>query len=249
MVKRILTVLLLGGTTAFSDMAQEEFILANELMKDEQYREAAEKYETLLHQGYRHPDLYYNLGNSYFRQGKYGHAVWAFESGLILSPLDKDLQFNLNLTETRLRDRIKEPKTFILLTLYRSLKYRMHVLDGLFTGSLLTLITAILYVLYRFRRFTLRFTSKIVPVLILFTFLVHIITLDKYWDLSRTLEGIIIEPECSAYSLPMVRPESTLFKLHEGTKGRITQEQEEWLEIELIDGNKGWVEKKYIRKL
>lgn len=249
MVRIYVIFALVSGLNAFPDIAQEEFIRANELMKQEEYPSAVNIYEGLLGQGYKHPDLYYNLGNGYFKQGKYGLAIWAYETGLKLNPLDKDILFNLRLTETRIRDRIREPDPFILLKFYRSLKYRMHVYDGLLLGSLFLFMTAIIQIIIKYTKSSSSVTSRFVGIFLLFSLICHGITLDKYWGLSSTTEGVVVVPECNAYSIPLERPESTVFILHEGTKGSVTQEQEDWLEIELIDGNKGWVKSNRIRKI
>jgi len=248
-IRALILLIFISAGHAFPDISQSQFLEANDLMHQENYPEASEKYESLLQQGYLHPDLYYNLGNSYFKQAMYGQAIWAYESGLLLSPMNKDLKFNLKLSESRVKDRITQPESFFLLSIYRSIKLRMKIIDGLLFGSLFLLLASITTAFNRFGRINSKLASKGITLFLLFSFISHGIVLDKYWDISNTKEGIIILPACNVYSIPLDRKESILFVLHEGTKGEITQEQDQWVEIELIDGNKGWIESQSIRKL
>ena len=75
--------------------APTDFEGANALYRAEQYRAAAEAYEQLLAEGEAAPTLFYNLGNAYYRLGEVGPAVYAYERGLLLSPGDADLRYNL----------------------------------------------------------------------------------------------------------------------------------------------------------
>ncbi|NOZ03097.1 MAG: tetratricopeptide repeat protein [FCB group bacterium] len=120
------------------------FITANQYMNQEKYEEAVQLYEKILSQGYEHPDLYYNLGNGYYRLGLLGQAVWAYEEGLRFRPRDPDLRFNLELVNAHIRDRIEIPETFILLELYRALKSKFTLSDLLFAGSGLLLLASFL---------------------------------------------------------------------------------------------------------
>ena len=63
-----------------------------------------------------HEDLYLNLGNAYFRMGKVGHAVWAYEKGHALSPRDRDINYNLSYVRSQVRDRIQAPDDLFILS-------------------------------------------------------------------------------------------------------------------------------------
>lgn len=71
------------------------FYEANRLYAREQYAAAAEKYQELIHAGYRSGHLYYNLGNAYYKQGVKGRAVLYYEKARRLIPQDADLKANL----------------------------------------------------------------------------------------------------------------------------------------------------------
>ncbi|NOZ75524.1 MAG: tetratricopeptide repeat protein, partial [FCB group bacterium] len=103
---------ILLGTTA---KPESQFAMANRAMQEERYAEAAQGYEALLSQGLEHPDLYYNLGNAYYRLGFVGKAVWAYEKGRQFAPRDPDINYNLELVNARVPDRIELPDTIFIV--------------------------------------------------------------------------------------------------------------------------------------
>jgi tetratricopeptide (TPR) repeat protein len=234
---------------AQTSRADSLFIQANRYMNLEQYGPAVRLYEQILSMGYEHPDLYYNLGNAYYRLGIFGQAIWAYEKGLQYRPRDPDLNFNLKLARTRIRDRIEVPRTFFLLEAYRAVKSLFTLEDLLFAGSGFLLLASLVYMVQRFTRGSPRGLVQLVGVLIILAVVVHGVALDKYWEFSDTRQGIIVDPEVEAFSAPFERREAVLFKVHEGLKVEITQNQPDWLEIVLLDGKKGWVRAATIREL
>ena len=71
------------------------FQLGNTYYENEQYETAASTYEQ-LENDYSHEYLYLNLGNSYYRMGELGNAVWAYEKAYSIAPRDQDIIYNLN---------------------------------------------------------------------------------------------------------------------------------------------------------
>ena len=72
---------------------------------------------------------------------------------------------------------------------------------------------------------------------------------DKYWSISDLNEAIVVSTSIDVLSAPITRGENILFRIHEGTKAQITNSEEGWFEVTLLDGKKGWVSKKYMRKI
>mgnify|MGYP000975910375 CR=1 FL=1 len=81
------------------------------IYENEQYETAASTYEQ-LENDYSHEYLYLNLGNSYYRMGELGNAVWAYEKAYSIAPRDQDIIYNLNFVRSQVRDRIIPPDNF-----------------------------------------------------------------------------------------------------------------------------------------
>jgi len=249
--KKIIAVLLFIGIASAQTDADLNSIYqtANDAMLNEDFSSAIDLYESILDQSKEHPDLYYNLGSAYYRTDKIGQAIWAFEKGLQLSPRDKDLKFNLELANTRVRDRIEMPETILILEQYRALKKSATLMDVLLVAASILMVAALVYFLKKYNQWRSIWLTRLIISLFLLSLAVHLVALDKYYELSNKSEMIIVESEVSIFSAPFDRKESTIFRLHEGVKAEITQDQQDWLEIELIDGKKGWIQSEKVRKL
>lgn len=223
--------------------------IGNQAMLQENFETAIENYEQILNQGNNHPDLFYNLGNAYYRLNQIGNAVWAYEKGLQLAPRDKDLQFNLSLANARVRDRLEVPQTILILEQYRALKKSTTLADIVLIAAAIFMLGAFVFFLKKYYRWQNIWISRVIISLFLLSLIVHLMALDKYFEISDTKEVIIIQQEVDIYSAPFERRETVIFRLHEGVKAEITQEQLEWLEIILIDGKKGWIQAGKVRYL
>lgn len=80
------------GQSAFAGSFQD----ANLFYKNEQYDRAIETYEKVLQDGFESGELYYNLGNSYFKKGDLGRALLNYERAKVFIPYDGDLRSNHN---------------------------------------------------------------------------------------------------------------------------------------------------------
>ena len=224
------------------------FVRGNYYFDEEKYVQSARSFERLLNM-VEHADLYYNLGNAYYRMGEVGYAVWAYEKGLQFEPRNRDIKHNLGLTNTRVKDRIDMPDGFVLLDWYNAFKHYQTVNDLLLCGSVFLLLVGLVYALGQFRFLGRRKTARLQTIFVILTILIHGICLDKYWDVTGKPEGIIVSSTVNVYSVPAVRDEMIVFKIHEGLKAEITQSQDNWVEIILLDGKKGWIPVNTIRPL
>ena len=69
------------------------------------FERAIDEWRTCVDEGIVNADLYYNLGNAYYRSGKLGFAIFYYKSALRLHPSDDDIQHNLNFAQTKTRDK------------------------------------------------------------------------------------------------------------------------------------------------
>ncbi len=231
----------------WSQNADSLFMQGSSYLEGGRNEKAVVMFETILNQGFFHEDLYYNLGNSYFRSGSYGHSIWAYEKAMELNPLDGDTKFNLALANTHVKDRIHVPETLFILKWYRFIKSSLTFSQFISISALFILLSSIYYLVIK----VLRIDISWIPLQIfLFSALIlHGILLDKYWDISERNEGIITEYEVKAFSGPFVRSDAVLFKIHEGIKVSIDHDQGDWIEISLLDGKKGWIKTNQLRFL
>ncbi|MCX7010345.1 MAG: tetratricopeptide repeat protein [Kiritimatiellaeota bacterium] len=91
----VFLVALLAATLLANAQPNELFQKAARAYDAGQFAVAAANYTALLQQGHRDPQVYFNLGNAEFRQGRGGAAVLAYRRAWHLAPRDADIAANL----------------------------------------------------------------------------------------------------------------------------------------------------------
>lgn len=131
--------LLFLASTAHASPAQEQFNLANQFYEKGDLEKAGEIYNALVNQGYGGTALYYNLGNVAYRKGDRGKAVLWFERAKRISPRDADIQFNLSLARSHLKD---QSSAWLKSFIFYLTGNELAVIVSLFLWSFLLLFSA-----------------------------------------------------------------------------------------------------------
>ena len=221
----------------------------NEAIISEEYDNAIQAYESILGLGYENSDLYYNLGNAYYRSNYIGQSIWAYMNALDITPRDKDIIHNLSVANARIIDRIEMPETFILLRLYRLIKSYFTISEWFLFGSMLLMFQAIWFLGLRFGILKGKVPKMISFSLIFIVIITHVIAIDSYSQKQRSHTAVVIANGVDAYSGPFYGNNSIVFRVNEGSIADVSNNQKDWAEIILIDGKKGWVPLESIRPL
>ena len=221
----------------------------NEAIISEEYDNAIQAYESILGLGYENSDLYYNLGNAYYRSNYIGQSIWAYMNALDITPRDKDIIHNLSVANARIIDRIEMPETFILLRLYRLIKSYFTINEWFLFGSMLLMFQAIWFLGLRFGILKGKVPKMISFSLIFIVIITHVIAIDSYSQKQRSHTAVVIANGVDAYSGPFYGNNSIVFRVNEGSIADVSNNQKDWAEIILIDGKKGWVPLESIRPL
>ncbi len=212
-----------------------------------QYQQAIKDYEAILKQGVS-PDLYYNLGNAYYRTEDITRAVLNYERALQLSPGDKDIRFNLQMARSKTIDKITPETELFFVTWYRSLA-NMTSVDGWAYMALTALALAIILALvYLFaNRVWLRKVGFFGGIVLLMLFvLANVLARYQKHAFTDNRGAIIMGSAVTVKSTPAADG-TDLFILHEGTKVTITDSQmKDWKQVRVADGKEGWVETRLI---
>lgn len=89
---------------------QDDFAAANAALAAGDLTAAEAGYRGLLAQGVTDGDVYYNLGNVLFRQGRRAGAVLAWRHARLVAPRDADAAANLEFARREGRDRLLAPE-------------------------------------------------------------------------------------------------------------------------------------------
>ena len=208
-----------------------------------EYQKAIDSYEALLKKGVS-AELYYNLGNAYYRTENITRAVLNYERALLLSPSDPDIRFNLQMARSKTIDKIVPEQEMFFVTWYRSL-VNMASVDGWAMIALVCLgLAIVLALIYLFSNLIwLRKVGFFGAFLMIIIFVCsNIFAHQQKNQLVYRTGAIITESAVTVKSTP-AKNGVDLFILHEGTKVTIIDaSMKEWKEIRLADGKEGWIE-------
>lgn len=224
--------------------------LADSAYRAGNYEEAVTGYEEILASGLASADLYYNLGNAYYRSGQLGLAILNYERALRLEPGMSDARQNLQLANSKTVDRITVLPRFFVVDWYNALITRVtpHTWRILFL-LFLTFTGVSLVTLFLTHRITFKKISLLTLLLFALLSLLALFFLFKsthYYNSHR--EAIVIEPSVTVKSSPETESVDKLI-LHEGTKVTITETLAGWNKITLADGTTGWCQEENLERI
>lgn len=222
----------------------DQLVRGNQFYEQGEYQQAIDAYTVLVEEGYHSEDLFFNLGNAYFKNRNTAKAILYYEKALKINPASEDAQFNLSIANEQTVDKVEAIPELFLYRWWKAL-YNLFPAD---TWAKIT-IALLLLSLIGFALFKLiasvanrkigfyLFVGGLA--LALFTF--FLASRQKAYLLSEEY-AIIIEPTVNIISAPS-DGSSQLFVLHEGTKVKVKDNSAEWLKVALPNGNEGWIKR------
>ncbi|HPR85095.1 MAG TPA: tetratricopeptide repeat protein [Prolixibacteraceae bacterium] len=241
MKKIIYTILaILFTTTVF---AQAELLQkANDAYTKQQYKQAIEDYNQILKTNLESPEVYFNLGNAYYKTGQYTLAILNYERAKLLAPDDEDITFNLQVTNQKVVDSIQELPGLFVVRWWNSI-INSQTTDTWAIFSIISFIAFLVMLGFYFFAKTSdvrRITFWTGCFLIAFTIFTWTFAAKQKNRMVNHAYAIVMQPTVTVKSSPDAGG-TNLFVVHEGLKVRITDKLGDWVEIRLADGNKGWL--------
>ena len=241
--------LFLCSFAVFAD-PQEQFDAANNAYQQGHYDKAIQDYETILKTGVFSKEIYFNLGNCYFKTKQLGLAVLNYERALKIAPNDEDTQFNLNIIREQLEDDLDVIGSFFLKDWWRAL----HQFLSSTTWSILTILTLwagiagiLLWLFGTSRKLKKRgFISGFV-LLALSIFLYFIANSQADYE-ENTHFAILLEKETPLKNGPD-KESSEILPIHEGLKVELLDQIGDWYKVKLSNGEQGWLPKSAIARI
>lgn len=223
---------------------------ADDEYKKENYQQAIRDYEELLKKG-ASADLYFNLGNAYYRTDNITRAVLNYERALQLSPGDEDIRFNLQMARSKTIDKITPKSEMFFVTWYKAL-VNLTSVDGWARTSIISIAVALVLVLcYLFAHKVL--LRKVgfygAAVLVVIFILSNVFAYEQKCLLTNNTGAIVISPSASLRKTPVANSENNTI-IHEGTRLEIVDDtMKDWKQVKLEDGREGWVQSSQIERI
>lgn len=238
-------IILLSLTLSFGLFAQNyqsAFLLGNEAYTQENYKEAADIYEQILAKNQTSFELYYNLGNAYFRLNEIPKSILNYERALQIKPHHSDTHYNLKLANQRTLDQISATPPFFLIQWW--IDWR-----GLLSSTVWSILSILMmaigitnivvWLLGKSRKsrkfgFLIGFSALALSILLVLT------AWQRYTYEQDSNMAILFAKE---YHLKSGADDSSpsVLLLHEGTKVELLDEIGLWSKVRLPNGEQGWL--------
>ena len=239
----VLAALALGAVPgrARADRLEEAWRRGNEAYLHGDYAAAVAAYEEVDRQGFASADLAFNLGDAYFRMGKVGPAIWAFERALALDPGDDDARYNLDkarkVVARRAQDRMegdeKDPGW---------MRIAGALSPAAATWTFVALYLALFVALFarRWARSESRPALTAITSVLAAGALLAGALLAARAQLDRIPFGVVL-PDEIAVKEGADTNYRTSFDAHAGLRVRIVDHDQDWVRVRLANGLEGWV--------
>ena len=242
----LLAMICFGGTSAKAvtkNNADTEYQKGN-------YQQAIRDYEEILKNG-ESAEIYFNLGNAYYRTDNITKAVLNYERARLLSPGDDDINFNLQFARSKTIDKITPESEMFFVTWYKSLVNFTSVDNWAKTGILCIVLALLLVLLYLFGpQLLLRKIGFFGGLAFFVIFLLsNLFAFQQKQALDNRTGAIIMAPSVNVKKTP-AKNSADQFVLHEGTRVDIIDKgMTDWRCIRVGDGREGWIETKAIEEI
>lgn len=250
MKKYILLFLLAFQFVLANESIDAIFKKANDSYNKENYEEALIGFEKITKAGNVSADLYFNIGNCYYKLGKIAPSIYNYEKALLLNPDDEAIQINLSFAQKMTIDDIKIVPEVGFKKIVKDFTAKSHYDAWAWTAVGIAFLSLLVFLGYYFGN------TVLMKRLFFTLFLLSLI------GIGVTVFSAFLQKKCDAnYNPAIVFAEATTLKsepknssedvvtLHEGTKVLVLETLGNWKQVELSDKTKAWIAKDAIKEV
>ncbi len=239
---RILILLILSSIASLlmgcSGFAQEsDFYQASQYYKDGQYKKAISTYEHILETGKTSGPLYYNLGNSYFKDDQLGKAVLSYMRAKKIMPRDSDVEFNYKYALSKVKHKFGLKKKGIIervVTKYADYLNPDELLRIILVNYFLICAIFLWGLFFRWSKKSIFGTGIFLSIFLLLNSFIFIRGLNRRDHMAVAIVDVEAKFE-------PIEKATVHFNLSEGNTAIILEKQDDWVKIERMDGKVGWI--------
>ena len=222
---------------------------ANEVYKAGNYDSAKVLYSEIIQNGMVSSELFYNLGNTFYKKGNIPEAILFFERAHRLSPNDEDIKYNLEITNTYITDKITPLENVFFTKWWESITYAFSVTTWSVLFILLLFAAAALFTLFGVsNNRKVKQLGLLGGGFVLGASIVVILLTNSAFNKLNLNQAIVFSPTVNIKSEPGLSAMDQ-FVIHEGLKVEIIDTDGDWTRIRLSDGNSGWLQSQSIEKI
>lgn len=219
---------------------------ANQFYKQKQYDSAAFYYEKIAETKPENAELYYNMGNAYYRLNNIGRSVLNYKRALKIDPDYTFARDNLVLAQSRMKTTSPTSKDIFFIAWWKSLT--QPALSEMWAAFALIIFLSLLGISFwtRWRKiYDYKYRGMLYTGGLLFIFILvaAIVSANKHHSKN---EAVIISSD-TVFKTDMKNQKSEM--LSEGTIVECKEHRGDWISIQLNDGREGLVRIESIEKI
>jgi len=225
-----------------TDDANALLIRGNNYYAKGQFKEALSSYKLILADDYESPVVYFNMGDASFKLGEIPAALLYFERARKLSPNDENIQFNIRLANSKIKDKVTQVPRFFLSEWWDALVFVVSANAwAVWTVILVFIASGLLIVYFLAKERVIKKTAFYVAIsLFLLGALTIVFSASQREYLKNNQEAIVFS------NMVTIKGEAgdqgkALFVIHAGTKVKLEARSKAWVKIVLGNGNGGWM--------
>lgn len=252
MSKRLFFALFVVGLFSLSTSAASTpadlFAQANDAYQSKQYDSALVLFGQIESQGIESANLYFNIGNAYFKNGDLGHAVLYYLRASRLDPGDDDIRSNLEFAHGFTRVQMEGVRLNPISSFLESIvaPYRLNALAWIASFFFIVLIGLLVVRLgLGFRNSALKAGLTVALVLLVAS---AGITTFKYRTDYLTRRGVILEEDATVRTGPSRELDVEL----QGSPGLVVEildESGDWYNVLFENKRRGWIRKELVAEV
>jgi len=251
-MKKLIFIIFSISTVIYANAQEVDtlFAKANDMYTQGKYQDAIDMYENIIKLGYESSELYYNLGNAYYKQNVISRSILNYEKALQFAPNDENIKYNLELTNRLVVDKIEKLPVFFITAWVRDLR-NIFATDSWAYVSMITFVIFLIFVSFYLYSRSLgikKLSFWLGFVVLVLSVVSFVFSYQQKQNILARHSAIVMNPSVTVKSSPDASG-TDLFVVHEGTKVWIEDHISGWDEIKLSDGSKGWLKVEDIEEI
>lgn len=226
------------------DPSESAFQKANDAYNAGEYSDALENYKSLIESDKKSFELYFNLGNTYYRMDSIGKAMLYYERARKIDPNSEDLLVNIQIVKQQLIDQI-EPLPNLGVDSFWAKVTATSKIDLYASIAMFSLYFAVgfylFYILLRKRKQLQKAAQSLMVVALAASVLGFALGFLAQQNAQASRAAIVMADEAMVLTAPQ-EDASSSFSIHEGTKVKIESVENGWMKVSLANGSVGWIE-------
>jgi len=206
-----------------------------------EHLKSANCFASLEAAGNHNGHLLYNLGNAWQQAGETGSAILAYRRALLFMPRDGDLQANLRSARAKTRDDLPpaDERAALARTLFAPYD-SLSAMELLILGTIAWIVLFALLTLRMWRDESLLSLPSVLLAIVAAAGLGG--HLARSYQISEQPLAVVLVDEATLRSGQDLRS-AELWRVHEGAELQVVEETEEWAQVTLSTGQRGWLPK------